>query len=104
MTVHDEEMAAFHKAHVAKARRMRGKRFALAKLTWKDCLILQDAVDDFASDAGRGVTGVVARRLRTLQRKLHTLTGEEMPPSTQAARRANRRQNAFERVPSDERR
>lgn len=64
-------------------------------VTKHELIILQDATDDYAGNAGAGAgaTGEDAKGLRALQRKLHELTGEEMPP-TQAARRASLRRGA----------
>lgn len=76
-------------ASTVTARRMRGERFRL-ELTQQDAVTLQDALDDYACDAGAGTKGWSPGRLRKLQRTLHALTGEEMPP-TQAARRASLR-------------
>ena len=59
-------------------------------VTKRELIVLQDATDDYAGDTGAGAKGEDARRLRALQRKLHKLTGEEMPP-TQAARRKSLR-------------
>ncbi len=64
-------MAAFAKASAAKAQQMRGKWFVL-NLTWGECLTLMDVVDGAIQHDG-------AQLLR-IQRRLHTFTGEEMPP------------------------
>lgn len=59
-------------------------------VTKEQLVVLQDALDDYAGDCLGHQKGADAARTRALQRKLHNLTGEEMPP-TQAARRASLR-------------
>lgn len=66
----------------------RKKRSNRLDVTNRELVILQDSLDDWAGDAASAQTGAAAARTRALQRKLHTLTGEEMPP-TQAEQRAH---------------